>query len=133
MVGKIATGEIAEVGYAAPGRKISGKAGAAARAAKLSPQQRSAIAKAAASTRWKERRVEMTDQTRLMRALFEHEGRTHVDIKFFRGTGQNVTSEDVCREAVNALFQIDNGLVDADVDFTEDFKQVDVTELVKQL
>jgi hypothetical protein len=133
MVGKIATGEIEEVGYAAPGRRVSGKAGAAARVARLSPKQRSAIAKAAASTRWKERRVEMTDETRLMRALFEHEGRTHVDIKFFRGTAKNVTSEDVCREAVNALFQIDSGLVEPDVDFEEDFKQVDVTQLVKQL
>ena len=75
----------------------------------------------------------MTDQNRLMRALFEHEGRAHVDIKFFRGTAQNVSPEDVCREAVNALFQIDSNLVEGDVDFTEDFKQVDVTELVKQL
>src|SRR5688500_13916368 len=98
MVGKIATGEVEETAYATPRRKISGKAGAAARAAKLPPERRSAIARAAASTRWTERRVEMTDQGRLMRALFEHEGRTHVDIKFFRGTANNLTSEDVCHE-----------------------------------
>jgi hypothetical protein len=80
-----------------------------------------------------ERRVEMTEQTRLMRALFEHPGREHVDIKFLRGSSNNVTIEDVCREANSAIFQIDSGLVEGDQDFVETFKQVDVVELVKNL
>ena len=59
--------------------------------------------------------------------------RTHIDIKFLRGSAKNITDEQVCREAANALFQIDNGLLEPDVDFDEDFKQVDVAELVKVL
>lgn len=53
MVGKIATGEIADNPSKVPGRAASGKKGAAARAVKLTDQQRSEIASAAASARWK--------------------------------------------------------------------------------
>lgn len=51
MVAKIATGEIEETPR--PSKKVnSGKAGAKARNAKLSPERRSAIAKKAAGKRW---------------------------------------------------------------------------------
>jgi len=51
MVAKIATGEIED--SPAPSNKVkSGRAGAAARAAKLSKEERSAIAKKAAAGRW---------------------------------------------------------------------------------
>jgi hypothetical protein len=49
---RIATGEIEETA-AKSGRTKSGKAGAKARAGKLSPAQRSLIAKKAAAARWK--------------------------------------------------------------------------------
>ena len=75
----------------------------------------------------------MTEQSRLMRALFEHAGREHVDIKFLRGLAQDITAEDICREANSAIFQIDNNLVDGDSEFAESFRQVDVAELVKNL
>gem|GEM_PF-5201106 len=53
MVAKIATGEaVDEVKQAVPGRKRSGKAGAAARAKKLTAEERRAIAKKAAAARW---------------------------------------------------------------------------------
>ena len=52
MVAKIATGEIEEKLKAPSGKVRSGKAGAAARAAKLSQEERSAIAKKAAAGRW---------------------------------------------------------------------------------
>jgi len=54
MVGKIATGEIKDNTSSAPTNYHSrgGKAGAAARVAKLSPEERSQIAKAAAAARW---------------------------------------------------------------------------------
>jgi hypothetical protein len=78
-------------------------------------------------------KLDMTEQTRLMRALFEHQGREHVDIKFLRGSSNNVSTEAVCREANSALFQIDSGLVDGDSEFNETFKQVDVVELVKNI
>jgi len=54
MVGKIATGEVEDT--AADTSKAhhsrGGKKGGAARAAKLTPEQRSAIAKKAAAKRW---------------------------------------------------------------------------------
>ena len=53
LVAKIATGEIEDTGYQAPGRRRSGKAGAKARSESLTREERSAIAKRAASARWK--------------------------------------------------------------------------------
>jgi hypothetical protein len=53
LIAKIATGEIEE--SPRPSKKVkSGKAGAKARNAKLSAEQRSAIAKKAAEKRWRE-------------------------------------------------------------------------------
>lgn len=52
MVARIATGEIQEKTTAPSGKTRSGKAGAAARAKKLTPEERSAIAKKAAAARW---------------------------------------------------------------------------------
>jgi|1186.fasta_scaffold33443_3 hypothetical protein len=53
MVGRIATGEIEEPTGKAPNRAKGGKKGAKARARVLSSQQRSEIARVAASARWK--------------------------------------------------------------------------------
>jgi hypothetical protein len=53
MVAKIATGEIAdEVDQRSVGKIRSGKAGAKARAEKLTAEQRSAVARKAAASRW---------------------------------------------------------------------------------
>jgi hypothetical protein len=52
MVGRIATGEIEEGDPKAP-RRAAGKKGAAARAKALTPRERSEIASAAATARWK--------------------------------------------------------------------------------
>lgn len=51
-VARIATGEIAEISRQVDGRHRSGVAGAAARAQKLTAEQRSAVARKAAATRW---------------------------------------------------------------------------------
>jgi hypothetical protein len=56
LVGRIATGEVEDTGVAAP--KVarssqSGQKGGAARSAKLTPEQRSEIARMAADARWK--------------------------------------------------------------------------------
>jgi hypothetical protein len=53
MVARIATGEIEETLGKAPNRAKGGKKGAKARSASLTPQQRSEIARAAATARWK--------------------------------------------------------------------------------
>jgi hypothetical protein len=54
MVGKIATGEIEEGGEPATRAAAAlGKRGGKARAASLTPEQRTEIARAAAAARWK--------------------------------------------------------------------------------
>jgi hypothetical protein len=53
MVGRIATGEVEEPVGKAPNRAKGGRKGAKARARVLTPQERSEIARAAASARWK--------------------------------------------------------------------------------
>ena len=53
MIGRIATGEIEEPTGKAPNRAKGGRKGAKVRARVLSPEQRSEIARAAASARWK--------------------------------------------------------------------------------
>jgi hypothetical protein len=133
MVAQIATGEIEDDGYAQKSSVKRGSAGGAARAKALSPQKRKSVAAAGAAARWNERRLEVTEQTRLMRALFEHQGRDHVDIKFLRGSSNNVSIESVCHEANSAIFQIDSGLIEGDSEFNETFKQVDVVELMKNI
>jgi hypothetical protein len=75
----------------------------------------------------------MTNRERLLHALFDHEGREHIDVKFFPGTSNSVTSEQLCGEAVSGFFQIDQGLVDGDDQFEETFHQVNVAELAKTL
>ena len=55
-VAKIATGELSESGYAQPNKRKGGLAGAKARAATISPERRSEIARAAAETRWAAKR-----------------------------------------------------------------------------
>ncbi len=52
MVGQLATGELTEELRPASGKVRSGKAGAQARAEKLSQGERTAIAKKAAARRW---------------------------------------------------------------------------------
>lgn len=53
MVAKIATGEIEDRPSKAPARAKGGKKGAAARAARLTDNQRAEIARVAAQARWK--------------------------------------------------------------------------------
>jgi hypothetical protein len=54
MIGRIATGEIVEGGEPeTTAAAVLGRRGGKARAASLTPEQRSEIAKAAASARWK--------------------------------------------------------------------------------
>jgi hypothetical protein len=53
MVAKMATGEIEETLTGPSGKVRSGKAGASARAKKLTSEERSAVAKKAAGARWR--------------------------------------------------------------------------------
>lgn len=53
LVAKIATGEAEDTGYKQPAKAKSGRAGAEARAQKLTAEERSEIAKKAAAGRWR--------------------------------------------------------------------------------
>ncbi len=57
MVAKIATGEIEEAIEPKSGRTRSGRAGAKARAEKLSGEERREIANKAAAARWKKQQI----------------------------------------------------------------------------
>ena len=52
-VAKIATGETQDTAYKQPSKARAGRAGAHARAASLTPDERSAIARKAAAERWR--------------------------------------------------------------------------------
>jgi hypothetical protein len=52
LVAKIATGEVEDERYRAPGRRRSGEAGAKMRKEVLTEEQRRAVATKAARTRW---------------------------------------------------------------------------------
>jgi hypothetical protein len=53
LIGDIATGQAVDAVEAHPGQERGGKRGGRARAKSLTPEQRSEIARAAASARWK--------------------------------------------------------------------------------
>lgn len=54
-VAKIATGELVDTGYSQPNKARAGRAGGQARAEALEPDDRSEIARRAATARWKDR------------------------------------------------------------------------------
>ena len=127
--GRVGTCEASgEVRYVASNTETTSASGKA-RAQHLFRGERSKIAKAGAKAIWKEeRRAEMTHEEQLMNALFGNPQRELVDIKFFLSQGIDVTREDVCREAVKMLEQMDAG-EGADSTFAEEFEQKDVREL----
>lgn len=132
-VGTITTGEAAEELDYATSNADKASAGSKARAQHLSKGEPQQIAEAEAEASWNKRSKEMTEQSRLMRALFEHADREHMDVKFLRGPAGNLTTENICHEANSAIFQIDNELVDGDTEFHEGFKQVVVEDVIKNL
>lgn len=79
----------------------------------------------------------MTEKDRLMHALFDHvERREHIDIKFFRGTSDDVTSEQLCHQARSGIEQILSKLVEPiDPSLTVDagYHQRTLTEIVAAL
>ena len=52
----------------------------------------------------------MTEKERLLHRLFETEGREHLNIKFFRGTSDDISPDSLCSEANSAIFQVELGL-----------------------
>jgi len=72
----------------------------------------------------------MTEKDRLLKTLFETVGESHLNIKFFRGFSDDISTEDLCREANAAIFQLQKGLVPCHTNFGDAEKpSVNVSEM----
>jgi hypothetical protein len=73
----------------------------------------------------------MNAHKRLMDVLFSDKERAHVDLKFFRGTGLDVSPDDLCDAAVNAIFQVNSGMVERMPEFGDrNMVQIEVEKIV---
>jgi hypothetical protein len=107
MVGKIATGEIADDIKPLSGRVRSGKAGGKARSAKLGASERTAIAQNAAVARWKGglKMNVHTEQQKLVARFQAMKENGLKDLKFFFGQVSESTTDAFCEE-VNRLYRL---------------------------
>lgn len=78
-------------------------------------------------------RTVMLEKARLVNALFRDGNERHINVKFCRGKSDDLTAEDICREANKALLQIKSGLVHAHSNVEEDTAAIDVRDLDKAL
>jgi len=109
QVAKIATGEVEDTKYVAPGRKKSGEAGGRKRGDTLSKERRSQIAKQASNTRWRKERTMSSQIERAKHALFSSEGVATRNVKFFLGSSRDVTAEQLADQLNRADAQVRNG------------------------
>ena len=73
----------------------------------------------------------MSAKQRLMDALFENKERTHLNLKFFRGTASDVSEADLCEQSASAIFQVDSGIVDRRTSFGDrETKQTEVAKII---
>ena len=109
-VAKIATGEIEDERYVAPGRSKSGRAGAKARAERLSVSERQEIARKAAKGRWNKgkERTMSTQIERAKHALFSSENIQTRNVKFFLGSVRDVAAEQLADQLNRADAQVRN-------------------------
>lgn len=114
-VAKIATGEIEDERYVAPGRKKSGLAGARARARTLSKERRSEIARKGAEARWRGNMATQLETAK--RRLFDKEALGADNVKFFPGSNRDSTPEQMAEQVNKAIAQIDAG----DYELVDDF------------
>lgn len=77
----------------------------------------------------------MTEDNQLLRSLFGHEehGRVHQNVKFLRGTSEDISLQDFEEAAASAFIQIDSGMVTKDDSFHEDFNDVAVADFIKAI
>lgn len=72
----------------------------------------------------------MNARERLLRALFETEGRKHLNIKFCRGISDDISPDSLCQAANLAILQVEKGMVQTRPTFGDSGKPlVDVREL----
>lgn len=100
----------------------------------LGSEKRRKIAKDAAEARRSGKESAMSEKQRLLHTLFERPGRELINIKFFRGSNEDISEDRFCSEVNKVLFEIDNELTMASDHFTERAqKKTDVKELVRKL
>ncbi len=75
----------------------------------------------------------MTEKERLLKTLFDNKEARHLNIKFCRGSSDDISAEEFCREINNIFLQVKTGLIEADQSLEEDFKQIDVSNLRETL
>jgi hypothetical protein len=77
----------------------------------------------------------MTEDNQLLRSLFGHEehGRVHQNVKFLRGSSEDISLQDFEEAAASAFIQIDSGMVAKDGSFEEDFNDVAVADFIKAI
>ena len=72
----------------------------------------------------------MNARERLLRSLFKTKGRKHLNIKFCRGTSDDISPESLCQAANSAILQIEKGMVKTSPTFGDRDKHlIDVSEL----
>lgn len=113
-VARVATGEIEDERYQAPGRAKSGRAGARARAERLTSEDRAEIARGAAEARWRN----MGTQLEVAKhRLFDEKGLNADNVKLFPGSYRDATPEQMAEQINKAITQIEAG----DFDLVEEF------------
>lgn len=79
----------------------------------------------------------MTEKSRLMHALFDHaERREHINIKFFRGSSDDLTAEQLSHEASNGIEQILSKLVEPlapSESVDSEYRQRELSEIIAAL
>lgn len=75
----------------------------------------------------------MSEKDRLLHTLFERPDRELVNIKFFRGSSEEISEDDFCAEVNKTLFEIEQELTESSEAFAENDKAINVKELVERL
>jgi len=107
-VARIATGEDQDTGYVSKNRRISGVAGAKARAEKLSAEKRQEIARDAANARW---RKDMPNDHVMLGRIYEGEVKV-VNLKLFPGTDRDTSPERVLAQVDRVISEIENDVLE---------------------
>jgi hypothetical protein len=66
----------------------------------------------------------MSEKQRLLDTLFKTEGREHLNLKFFRGSSDDISPDALCREANSAIFQYETGLAEIRTSFGDAERRV---------
>jgi len=104
-IAKIATGEMEDNRHETPNRRKSGLAGAKARNASLTEQQRSEIASKGAAARWRKSMGTSVDVAK--NRLFGDGSLGVADIKLFPGTDRDVTPQGFAAEILRVIAEME--------------------------